>query len=208
MNRVELINYLIKLNGYSNYLEIGTGIGFNTFDKIECHRKIGIDPEANRTNARMRNIYVGYSNDYFESIQSKGLEYDIVLVDGLHEHKQALHDVLNSLIRLKPDGIIIMHDCNPVNEWYQRDNFVPGEIGWNGTAWKAFAQLRCLRNDLEMYCIEDDMGLGIIKRGSQVPHDSKGQNPLEWSYFEKNKKDLMRMISVDEFNKMDWKLRK
>ena len=44
MNRTEILNGLIELNGYQSYLEIGLGDGAN-FRHIKCDVKVGIDPK-------------------------------------------------------------------------------------------------------------------------------------------------------------------
>ena len=43
MKRWDIINELIKQNGYSRYLEIGYGDG-QTFKNVDCNYKIGVDP--------------------------------------------------------------------------------------------------------------------------------------------------------------------
>ena len=43
--RWDLINYLIRVNGYKNYLEIGLFNG-ECFNKIICERKISVDPDS------------------------------------------------------------------------------------------------------------------------------------------------------------------
>jgi len=41
---------------------------------------------------------------------------DVVFIDGLHTFLQSLKDVQNSLRYLNANGVIVLHDCNPLSE--------------------------------------------------------------------------------------------
>jgi hypothetical protein len=100
---------------------------------------------------------------------------DVVFVDGLHTYQQALKDVNNSLINLNEKGVIIIHDCNPPHEAaaYPADSYdhaaslsLPGWTGeWCGDVWKTICYLRSHRNDLKIFVLDCDYGLGIVMRG-------------------------------------------
>lgn len=45
MTRTEFLNMLIKMHGFTSYLEIGMQKSANNFDKITARRKISIDPD-------------------------------------------------------------------------------------------------------------------------------------------------------------------
>jgi hypothetical protein len=93
---------------------------------------------------------------------------EIALVDGMHEYAYALRDVENILGYLSDDGVIIMHDCNPktkeeagtYNEWK-----AIGKTGqWNGDVWKTIVHLRSFRNDIDVFVLDCDQGLGMVTK--------------------------------------------
>lgn len=194
MQRYDIINTLIHKYNYKSYLEIGCQ-GDVCFNKIICETKVGVDPEKGGTLCLT-------SDDYFNTYVQK---FDIIFIDGLHEAKQVSKDILNSLDRLNEGGVILCHDMNPQSEIAQR---VPREVKvWNGDCWKAFVYLRQMRSDLDMLVIDTDHGVGVIKK--------KFNNPLintatiqEWTTqityeeFDKNRKELLNLISVEEFKKI------
>lgn len=101
---------------------------------------------------------------------------DVVFIDGLHTYEQSLKDVNNSLKYLKEAGVIIMHDCNPPFESaaYPAESIehakslnLPGWTGeWCGDVWKTIAHLRSSRNDLNIFVLDCDCGLGVITKGN------------------------------------------
>lgn len=103
---------------------------------------------------------------------------EIALIDGMHEYIYALRDVENTLNYLTKNGIIVLHDCNPqkkedavsFEEWKAR-NF---KGTWNGDVWRTILNLQSLRDDLNVFTLDCDHGLGIITRG-------KAKNKLNYS---------------------------
>lgn len=68
--RFDLINHLIKENGFSRYLEIGVSIPSKCFDRIQVQTKMGVDPDAS-ANAS----HVMTSDEFFEKNKEK---FDII----------------------------------------------------------------------------------------------------------------------------------
>lgn len=98
------------------------------------------------------------SDEFFGKCQRN---YDIIFVDGLHEHNQVYKDVVNGLNHLNKGGVIVMHDCHPPNEWRQRKLVEWHNEGWNGDCWKAFVKARATL-PYEMWVWDDDEGCGVI----------------------------------------------
>jgi hypothetical protein len=196
--RWTVINYLIQLNNYKTYLEIGSGRikkkKRRNFDMIKCENKDGIDPQG----------YCNYkmtSDEFFATVNKK---YDIIFIDGLHLEEQVMKDILNSLNRLNPNGVVVVHDCNPkleISQCEEKPKRRPdgGISPWNGTVWRAFAKLRMTRDDLKMLVLESDYGLGIIKKGKQQCFPLT--NELTFHLLDKNRKKLLNLITVKEFIK-------
>jgi hypothetical protein len=134
MTRTEIINGLIKKNNYTSYLEIGVNTpaqpGYNWVG-VNIPLKHGVDPNVDTT-------YKMTSDEFFEKHITQ--KYDIVFVDGLHLHEQVYRDIINSLNNLNENGVIVVHDCNPVTEITQRRE--RASDSWHGDVWKAIVQLR------------------------------------------------------------------
>jgi hypothetical protein len=216
MDRVMLIQALIRKYHFKNYLEIGVLNGY-VFFQVRCTKKIAVDPyfrfrRLDKLKAIGNNLY-NIGNKYFEKtsdaffdsdaprILRKGL-IDISLVDGMHEFRFALNDANNSLKYLNPDGVVILHDCNPksedaacsYNEWEERG--FAGE--WNGDTWKAITYLIRNRPDLEVFTADCDYGLGIItkaksprKIGSQVSFEEIDR--LSYKDLEQNRVEFLNL---------------
>ena len=153
ISRTEIINYLINKYSYKTYLEIGVRDPKTNFDKIKINYKDGVEP--NWLDAPISgNQYIQESDDYFSSLD-KTIKYDLIFIDGLHLEHQVDKDIKNSLNHLSENGVIIIHDCNPITELRQREEYeINGEYpNWNGTTWKSWVKLRCTRLDLNMYVI-------------------------------------------------------
>ena len=72
-HRWDLIEYLIKKNNYSDYLEIGCDQD-QLFSKIRINNKKGVDPVSG---GNIRKT----SDDFF---QANDEMFDIIFIDGLH----------------------------------------------------------------------------------------------------------------------------
>ena len=199
ITRTEIINYLIRKFSYRTYLEIGVNNPKENFNKIKIKHKEGVDPNWRRNPKKGKKNEME-SDQFFQEIK-ENKKYDIIFIDGLHTYEQTKKDVQNSLKHLFKEGTIIIHDCNPKTEWHQRgiEDFHDGEE-WNGTTWKAFIELRCTNPHLSMHTIDTDCGCGIIKYGKQkLYRQADLKTCLEWEYFKTNKKELLRLIRINEF---------
>ena len=176
--RFDVINNIIKIKKYKNYLEIGCFENEN-FDKIYIESKTGVDPVSGGT---VRDT----SDNFFLKNQ---IFYDIIFIDGLHIYNQVRKDIANSLKFLKPNGIIILHDCLPLKI---RDQMVPrSHEHWNGDTWKALVEVRTFEK-LDAYTILADNGLGVVFK-------RKNRNIL--NLFNTNFKKLKFKDYYDNFNK-------
>ena len=104
------------------------------------------------------------SDEFFETNKET---FDIIFVDGLHEAPQAEKDINSSLKVLNEGGTIVVHDVHPKTEEEQK---VPRtQKVWTGNVWKAWAKFR-RKKTLNMFTIDTDHGVGIIRKGSQTPY--------------------------------------
>jgi len=192
MTRTEIINGLIEKNNYKSYLEIGVNTpeqpGYNWVG-VKIPIKHGVDPNVDTT-------YKMTSDEFFDNYISQ--KYDIIFVDGLHLHEQVYRDIVNSLNNLNENGVIVVHDCNPITEITQRRE--RASDAWHGDVWKAIVQLRIKNPNIEINTVNTDEGCGIIKKGKQkLLSVSENENYYDYGFLEKNRETAINLISIETF---------
>jgi hypothetical protein len=184
MDRSEVIQYLINKKKYKRYLEIGVFNG-EVFFKTRARYKFAVDPVFrfvretkykmmfnNRSNVNAR-YFTKTSDQFFKEDAARLFskkKIDICFIDGMHEFDFVLRDTINTLKYLDEGGVIILHDCNPLTaeaevsyaEW-EKKGFA-GE--WNGDVWKIIVYLISMVDDINVFTLDTDQGLGIITKGS------------------------------------------
>lgn len=229
MNRVNINQYLIDKYDYRNYLEIGTFKG-ESFLPIRCRRKIAVDPVFKisfikrikwflRNPDNIRNRFFKMSSDQFfkekKAFLEKNGKLDLVFIDGQHTFRASLKDVLNSFVHLHTQGVIVLHDCFPPNEIAATpaDSFEHAErMGlegwkeeWCGDVWKTIVYLReQYKEELEVFVINTDYGLGIIKPISKeslflsINENLYNEiNTLDYKYLNSNPKDTLGLKEIN-----------
>jgi hypothetical protein len=194
VKRFDLINYLIEKYKVINYLEIGVFKGEN-IREIKAPHKDGVDPGVEGYVPPEVN-YPMTSDDFFELIKGHDeIKYDLIFIDGLHHADQVAKDIQNALNHIVDGGFILLHDCNPASYDAQ---LVPREtIAWNGDTWKAFVDFKAHYPKMQCNVVDTDFGVGVIKVGDKT--STYQQEIWTWKRFESNKKELLNLISVDEF---------
>ena len=191
MDRFDLINFLIEMFGYTSYLEIGVCNPEKCFNKVKADFKVAVDPAPA---ILQDNIFQMTSDEFFKRNTQM---FDIVFVDGLHHDDQVERDILNSLNFLTPNGTIVVHDCNPLDEDHQR---VPSVVAfWCGTVWKAWVKLRQELHDVEMFIISTDTGVGIIRRFEGASRLEPITEPLTFQNLDMHREKWLNIVSVDDF---------
>ena len=220
MDREKVILGLMKQKKLSHYLEIGVFNG-HIFFKVKNTFKIAVDPKFQFDILRKLgklflnpyNIFNKYfektSGDFFRE-DAPGLLSDkklgIALIDGMHEYAFALRDVENSLNYLSENGVIILHDCNPKSkadsvsfkEWEAR-NFTGT---WNGDVWRTLLHLRSLRDDINVFTLDCDHGLGVVTRGkpeNKLSYTQEQINKFTFEDFDANRNTWINLKPADFF---------
>lgn len=185
-SRYEIIQETISRKNYKNYLEIGCDKN-ELFSKIVIENKIGVDPTSGGT---IRDT----SDNFFKKNK---LQFDIIFIDGLHEYSQVKKDIDNSLLFLKNNGVIFLHDCMPMKFLNQA---VPRAKGlWNGDVWKNIVECRTLY-EIDVYTIYADHGIGmILKRPNRnlLNIDIKNYQNLKFRDYYYNYKNYLNIIYAD-----------
>jgi hypothetical protein len=186
MYRWEILNLLISKHRFSSYLEIGVQNRLVNYEKINSFDKYGVDP-----NPVFGCNYQMTSDEFFSKIPPY-VSFDLVFIDGLHLEEHVIKDINNSLARLRPNGIIAVHDCLPIHELHQVRDDHGGE--WMGDVWKAIARLRVERRDLHIKTIDTDNGISLIKKRRSEPYTPKKADYLTWEYYVSNKAEIMNIV--------------
>lgn len=224
MNRIDVLQQLLDQRPQATYLEIGVQKG-KVLLSLQARRKIAVDPEfhisrtrrwasclTNRSN--LANEYFEMTSDAFFAQYAEALRggIDVAFVDGLHTHEQAHRDVVHVLEHLNDDGVIVMHDCNPISAAAAQfayspqeaaRNKIPGWTGdWNGDVYKAVIQLRAERTDLTLCVLDCDHGLGIVRRGksdSQLELSLEQIAQMTYEEFSLRRTELLNLRAPETF---------
>lgn len=105
------LNILIKQLGFKSYLELGIAVG-ECWQFIELEDKVGIDTRVQIDDPR---VLCSTTDNFFNSNNKK---FDLIYIDADHSRNQVEKDFFNSLNALTENGIIVMHDINPLEEWH------------------------------------------------------------------------------------------
>ena len=176
VNRTTLLNYYLSRRNSSIYLEIGVRNGENYF-AIDTYRKFGVDPSyffAKRAIIRSwlkrcnwtQRMFRCTSDFFFQQYAPRFFDirkFDLVFIDGMHTYEQSLLDGINSLQYLKPNGIIVFHDCNPWSKESADPTIPSGKVSWNGDVWKTICHFRRYSEFFECFTYDADEGLGVLK---------------------------------------------
>lgn len=187
MTRTDVLNRLALGYKLNSFLEIGVQNPMQNFDKIMCPVKFSVDPDPNaHASYRMT------SDDYFRVAlgQEKPKKYDLIFIDGLHEADQVARDCINAMKMLSPGGFLVFHDCNPENEEYThvpRDSKV-----WNGDVYRFAAVL-----DVPKFTVDVDHGCMVVPWAYMARF--KPFTIDNWDQFWPKRKELLNLISWDEF---------
>jgi hypothetical protein len=195
IQRYHIINHLIDKYKLVNYLEIGVFKGEN-IREIKAAHKDGVDPGVEGYVVPEVN-YPMTSDAFFDLIKEhEEIKYDIIFIDGLHHADQVTKDIKNSLKHLVSNGFIVMHDCNPVSYEAQ---LIPREtVAWNGDTWKAFVDFKAHYPNVKCCVVDTDFGVGVIQNNPNKVTTLQ-DNFWNWEYFNSNRKQLLNLITWDEF---------
>jgi hypothetical protein len=194
IKRYDIINYLIEKYKLVNYLEIGVFQGEN-IRKVKAFHKDGVDPGHEGYVVPEVN-YPMTSDDFFDLLKGhEDIKYDIIFIDGLHHTDQVKKDIRNSLNHIVEGGFILLHDCNPVS--YEAQLVPRQTIAWNGDVWEAFVDFKAHYPKMKCSVIDTDFGVGVIKIGERLC--TLQANIWDWDYFNSNRKQLLNLITWDEF---------
>ena len=203
MDRLDIINKIIEKNNYNNYLEIGVS-GGDVLTGCISKNKTGIDPDLDSFKTADENIKMLYikSDDYFNTLDDD-IKFDIIFIDGMHEAEQVFRDIRNSLKHIEKNGTIILHDCNPPEEYHTRsyEEYIKAGGYWNGNTYMGYIDAVNAFN-LDYYTVDKDWGCGVIPliNTELINLNNKRKYIIpSWQFFSINRKSLLKLITETEF---------
>ena len=198
MNRFDIINAIASKTNPKDYLEIGVYDGY-CFERVNIPNKDAVDPDpkTEHTNFRMT------SDKFFEYLNPKK-GYDVIFIDGLHLHHQSRKDFINAERHLNPGGFILFHDTNPPTKDHGSEEWILGD--WNGTVYQTIMEIRSEWTNMSLFTVDTDWGVTVVQRGFQNRMMLNLDRCLNYDFFEANRKEVLNLISVDQFNEWVSKL--
>ena len=145
------------------YVEIGVHEGHSLAFVQPGTRIVGVDPAPKVAEPPPDTTIVAEtSDDFFANPAAlRGEAIDLAFADGLHLWEQTLRDVANLERHSAPASVILIHDCNPIDEVTaarERTTAI-----WSGDVWKTVVALRRFRPDLSVVTADvEPTGLAIV----------------------------------------------
>lgn len=179
------------------YLEIGVHKGHSLALAGPQTRVVGVDPEPMVADLGDNAVVVSAtSDDFFADADLLGLlggPIDLAFVDGLHLYEQALRDVANVERHSSPTGVILIHDCLPIDAATSAREQT-GMV-WSGDVWKVVVALRRYRPDLSVTTVDvEPTGLAVVS----------GLDPYNTVLFDRYDEivDELRDLSFDDLENL------
>ncbi len=153
----------------ATYLEVGVSRGESLRLVRPETLALGIDPEP-RVGFELtpnQKVFAQTSDEFFarsdvaELLGGKALH--MAFIDGMHHFEYALRDFVNIEPLCKPDSLVFVHDCFPIDaRSAQREQ---ATAFWSGDVWRMLVLLKKYRPDLAIHTLgTPPTGLGMITR--------------------------------------------
>jgi hypothetical protein len=194
------------------YVEVGVSEGVS-FRLARADQKIGIDPAWNPKIGAIRKqdrFFELTSDEFFRHEASHVLRLrtvDVALLDGFHEFRQTLSDLLHLEPYMRNDGIIVIDDMNPKTLERAADVYAGG--AWNGDVWKLAPFLRDRRPDLHLVTVDADEGVGIVsnfgQRSAWPPDDViTTYKALPYDYLAAERASVLNLVAPTTARRLPW----
>jgi hypothetical protein len=216
LRKYEIINALITKYKYKSYLEICTPTTGRRFrrvcrEKLEtCHLLVYRNPESSDDDGM---ITFQSRDEAIEHLIAPGSQYDLVFADSWHTYACTARDIALAFSLVKPGGILVVHDCAPQHKERSSPEFRPD--GWTGVSYCAYVDFLLANPGLAYYTVDTDFGCGVVRKDSRAPgwtpqyaltstaaeqwRRERSRNANMFDVFEKYKRELLNLISVEEF---------
>ncbi len=229
--KAHLLGVFSAARGLKSYLEISTT---STGGKYGAALELGFE-RAERIVYRMpegSQMWDGFPVTYstaadditgiVDRMIDRAQRFDLIFVDAHHTYECSLRDIRAALRLLSPGGVIMLHDCNPLNPAVASSEYREGS--WMGVTYQAYLDV-CLENPaFDYFTIDADFGCGVIMRprtifdalrnkaratrqrylGGQWREQSHSADAA-FKFFQSHRADLLRL---GDFRLLRYKLKK
>lgn len=164
------IDAFIEAKKPGRYLEIGVKEGGH-ISRLPIAEKVGIEIDPDLVMEKKFKLYIGPSDDVFASAEFKQERpFDLIFVDGGHEYTQVSRDIKNALGFLAEDGVILVHDANPLDEKdrVSAKKMPNPKARWTGDGWKAVLEVRFTKPEVDFAVIEKFPGWLVLWRTKEL----------------------------------------
>jgi hypothetical protein len=160
MEHIDLIEVVFVACGYKDYLELGVWNGVN-LARMARHARhaVGVDIVDVRDD-KSTELFLGTTDAFFERSTDV---FDMIFIDANHNYDCVKRDLARSLKILSRQGVIILHDTDPVSAKLLSE-------GYCSDAYKIRLDLR---NDDQVDFVTlplNDPGLTIVKLRNSERH--------------------------------------
>jgi hypothetical protein len=214
-NKVDIINLLIHKYSYTSYLEISTPTTGRRFAEIDraslehCHRILyRCGPKFDDGHEVTWRSADKTLETAFAEASIAARPYDVVLVDSFHTYACSARDLSLALSLASSGGIVVMHDASPPTQDLTTPEFIKGP--WCGQSYAALIDLLLRRPSLEVYVVDVDFGVAVLRSDSRARHTISGPLAAAWTaigddparrfaFFQAHRQELLNLIGVEEF---------
>ncbi|HEY1899596.1 MAG TPA: class I SAM-dependent methyltransferase [Steroidobacteraceae bacterium] len=153
----------------ATYLEVGVSRGESLKLVLPETLALGIDPQP-RVDFELKpnqRVFAQTSDEFFARPDVPALlggrALEMAFIDGMHHFEYALRDFVNIEPLCKPDSLVFVHDCFPIDARSAQREQTTGF--WSGDVWRLMVLLKKYRPDLQLHTLgAPPTGLGLITR--------------------------------------------
>ena len=224
MLKYDIINALAERFDLSCYLEIctlSTGLHFGSVNAGRLklrHRLMYRCPEQVHDGMEITfRTEAETSHDLIRAIDRllpAEERYDLIFVDPWHTYEASAGDLYGALCLLQPNGIIVVHDCNPTDAATVGREFQGGD--WCGVTYQAFIDFALATRPTSSCVVDSDYGCGVLMFGDafvttpvrrpkispRTQFDwsiARRQDDAAYAFFDRNRPALLNLMSVEAF---------
>lgn len=193
-SKMEIVSLLAARHNVSRYLELctpTTGTCYGQLDRrllMAAHRLMYNCPDDFDDGLAIDFRSTSHSiTECLAEIGSRGLRYDIILVDPYHEYETSHRDLSQAFRLIDDGGFLVVHDCLPLTAEVATPTFKTG--AWCGVTYKAYLDFVSVRPDLDYRTVDVDYGCGVVR---------KLQPQSSWMAFARTAQDWWLTARADE----------
>jgi hypothetical protein len=217
MRKYEIALLLASRFGYTSYLEIctpNTGGTFSMVDKEQFSRRARLiyrcPPDFSDGAPIDFSTEAESSEELLCRLVRSGERFNLVFIDPWHTYTDSLRDIIFGLQLMNDDGVVLLHDCSPLDAASADPDFHTGD--WSGVTFAAYLDVVLFTRRISYITVDTDYGCGIITRDDRFAHvvDSFPdaavtsqwraiQLPEKYPFLDENRSRLLRLLSTEEF---------